>query len=217
MSTRLAVFDLDGTLSDSQRAIVSTFQEVAARHDVALASARVVELIGLPLEVMFSRLMPGRDTPALVAAYRGAYLRHDAEHTRLFEGVPGVLDRLQASGWRLAVATSKRQSGAEASVTRLGIRERFSLVTGDVPERRSKPHPDMLQHVLSTLRVEPSQAVMIGDTTFDLQMAQAAGVAAIGVSWGMHGPERLAPYGPVAQTPEALAALVLGRTAGVVP
>lgn len=209
MSTPLAVFDLDGTLSNSQRAIVSTFQEVAAQHGEGLDTASVVGLIGLPLDVMFPRLLPGRDVAALVAAYRAAYLRHDAEHTRLFDGVLGVLERLRAAGWRLAVATSKRQAGAEASVTRLGIRDRFALIIGDSPERPSKPHPAMLEHVLSTLETPASDAVMIGDTTFDLEMARSAGVASVGVGWGMHGPARLAPFGPVAEDAEALLALIL--------
>ena len=204
MTSPLIVFDLDGTLSDSQQAIVSTFQAVAP----ALRADDITPMIGLSLDKMFARLVPGGDVPALVAGYRAAYLEHDARHTKLFPGIASMLFALQGRGLRLAVATSKRQRGAEASVGRLGITGHFDLIVGDAPERRGKPHPDMLEHVLRTLGADPQDAIMVGDTTFDLQMARAAGVYAIGVSWGMHGAARLAPFGPVASDATGLHGLI---------
>lgn len=202
----LIVFDLDGTLADSRAAIVATFQQAARQHALPPPPPEAVTaLIGLSLEIMFPRLYPDYPHPErLVAAYRSGYRANDAVHTRVFDGALQTLDRIRATHHRTAIATSKRQDGAQHTVGRLGLREHVDLIAGDVPERPGKPHPAMLQYVLSTLNVAPERAVMVGDTTFDLEMARAAGVDAIGVAWGAHGPERLSPLAPVVHTWAAL-------------
>jgi phosphoglycolate phosphatase len=200
MNPRLIVFDLDGTLSDSQHTIVAVFQQVA--HQVGCSSLQddaIAALIGLPLQQMFQRLMPDRDPFPLIGAFRDAYPAVEAQHTQLFSGIDTLLKQLHATKTMLAIATSKGQSAADDWVKLFELAPVFSLVVGHVPSRRSKPHPDMLLHVLDTLRVKPNHAVMVGDTTFDLQMAHAAGVRPVGVSWGSHSVDALSQWGPVAR------------------
>ncbi|MEL6343236.1 MAG: HAD-IA family hydrolase [Myxococcota bacterium] len=209
----LIVFDLDGTISDSRDAILATFRHVARDNGLPTPDAdAVVSMIGLSLETMFPRLYPNVSDPGQLAAdYRARYRVHDAEHTRLFDGAVETLDRLRARGLRLAIATSKRQDGARHTVGRLGIADRFDLVAGDVPERPGKPHPAMLQFVLSELGVTPEAAVMIGDTSYDLEMARRAGVRPVGVAWGAHGAERLSERAPVATDWADLTAHLIGE------
>ncbi|MCP4808352.1 MAG: HAD family hydrolase [Proteobacteria bacterium] len=187
---RLIVFDLDGTLSDSRAAILATFADACRAHGEHVPTEDAISArIGLPLEEMFSQVVPRGDAAALSATYRSTYIPHDAVHTRLF---PGAIDLLVAlADRRLAIATSKSQKGAENSVTRAGIRPHFDVVLGQDSVARPKPHADMLVEVMRRAGVAPDRTVMVGDTTFDLEMADAAGVRGIGVAWGHHGAERL--------------------------
>lgn len=202
---RLVVFDLDGTLSDSREAILRTFEAACLDHGVAAPSdAAVAAMIGLPLDHMFETLAPPPAAP-LVQTYKDRYVEFDRLHTRLF---PGVLELLQGLEPRLALATSKLQQGAERSLERAGITQLFDVIMGHCPSRRPKPHPDMLLEVLRQAGVSRDDAVMVGDTTYDLEMADAAGVRAIGVAWGHHEVERLSRW-PLARDAEHLRRLIL--------
>ena len=195
----LIIFDFDGTLSDSKTSIVLTFQHACRALGYPVPEPGIIApLIGLPLVEMFPRSLPPTSSrsalsegqiDALVQAYRDAYIPIDREHTRLFDGVEAMLTSLGQS--KLAIATSKTQSGANASLTRSGLFPHFDLIVGHDTVARPKPNPDMIEHVLRELGVAPDKAVMVGDTHFDLEMADAAGVRAVGVSWGMHGAEGL--------------------------
>ncbi|MEM6828219.1 MAG: HAD-IA family hydrolase, partial [Pseudomonadota bacterium] len=112
----------------------------------------------------------------------------------LYDGIADLLRALHTDGWGLAVATGKSDRGLEACLAAHGLADLFvSLQTAD--RHPSKPHPAMLQAALFEGAAQPSEAVMIGDTTFDIDMARAAGVAAIGVAWGYHAPEELSEAG----------------------
>lgn len=198
----LIIFDFDGTLSDSKTSIVLTFQHACRALGYPVPpSETIAPLIGLPLVEMFPGSLPATDSrgalsggevDALVQAYRDAYIPIDLEHTRLFDGVEAMLTSLVDR--KLAIATSKTQSGANASLTRSGLFPHFDLIVGHDTVARPKPNPDMIEHVLAQLGVAPERAVMVGDTHFDLEMADAAGVRAVGVSWGMHGAEGLSRW-----------------------
>lgn len=186
---KLVVFDFDGTLSDSRSSIVRTFQEASMREGFdAPSEAAVAQKIGLPLVQMFEQILPGisaAQNAALVASYKASYVAIDSIHTSLFEGVEALLSSLER--YTLAIATSKSQTGAEASVGRAGLTAHFDLIVGHDTVARPKPNPDMLEHICTMLSIPASEAVMVGDTTFDLEMADNAGMRAIGVGWGMHG------------------------------
>lgn len=207
----LIIFDFDGTLSDSKTSIVLTFQHACRSLGYPVPAPEVIApLIGLPLVEMFPGSLPATaergalstdEVDALVQAYRKAYIPIDREHTALFAGVEALLTSL--ADFKLAIATSKTQSGANASLTRSGLFPRFDLIVGHDTVARPKPNPDMIEHVLAELGVAADKTVMVGDTHFDLEMADAAGVRAVGVSWGMHGAEGLKRW-EVVHTMEAL-------------
>ena len=201
----LIVFDLDGTLSNSRGAIVATFQEACLAHGFAEpAEAEIAGRIGLPLARMFRELAPGGDVDGLIETYRAAYLAHDAVHTRLFPGIPELVRDLDGT---LALATSKTTAGAEHNLRRLGLRPHFTVVLGHDAVERGKPEPDMLLEVMRRAGRGPGETVMVGDTTFDLEMADAAGVRGLGVAWGSHGAEGLARW-PVARDTAELGRLL---------
>ena len=127
------------------------------------------------------------------------------------DGIGALIEQLDAEGWLLAVATGKSDRGLHACLDTHGIKHRFvSLQTAD--RHPSKPHPAMLEEALADAGVEPGDAVMIGDTTFDMEMAVNAGVRAIGVSWGYHEPQELFDTGAsaVADTAEQLGDMIRG-------
>ena len=188
----LVVFDLDGTLVDSKETLLRA-------HDAAWASvgrdrpsdSAILDLIGLPLVHIMKTLGPECDAEALSDAYSRAYLDASRQYERLFDGV----EELLAKPFRAAVATGKSQRGAERVVRHFGFSGRFEVVLGGDAVARPKPNPDLLHAIMEASGTE--DLVMVGDTTYDLEMAHAAGVDAIGVAWGHHSVERLSRWAPV--------------------
>lgn len=196
-SLRLAVFDCDGTLVDSQHTI---FEAVSAAFvSVGAAPPRLEQsrrVIGLPLQNALEALIPpgaALDASLLTERYKEAFIaarsRPDFEEP-LFPGAVEALDALEAAGYLLGIATGKGLRGLERTLGRHGILDRFAtLQTSD--SGPGKPNPDMLLRALAETGVEADACVMIGDTTFDVTMARAAGAKALGVGWGYHEVEEL--------------------------
>ncbi|MBX7502090.1 HAD-IA family hydrolase [Qipengyuania sp. YG27] len=216
--SRLVVFDCDGTLVDGQAAICETMEQAFARTGlVAPERHHVRRMVGLSLPYALRELAPtasDEERHAVVEAYKSGFrdLRlSGALREPLFEGISALIDELGDAGHLLAVATGKSDRGLHACLDTHGIRERFvSLQTAD--RHPSKPHPAMLEAALVEAGVAPAEAVMIGDTSFDMEMAVAAGVRAIGVSWGYHEPHELLDAGAsaVAETARQLGDLIRG-------
>tara|TARA_R100000322_G_C5438066_1_gene190192 strand:+ start:600 stop:1259 length:660 start_codon:yes stop_codon:yes gene_type:complete len=216
--SRLVVFDCDGTLVDGQAAICETM-ELAFRNTGLAAPERnkVRRIVGLSLPFALRELAPDAtddERHAVVEAYKAGYreLRlSGALREPLYAGIAALIDELDAEGRLLGVATGKSDRGLHACLDTHGIKHRFvSLQTAD--RHPSKPHPAMLEAALGDAGVAPTDAVMIGDTSFDMEMAQAAGVRAIGVAWGYHEPRELLDAGAsaVAETAQQLGDLIRG-------
>ncbi|MBL8689222.1 MAG: HAD-IA family hydrolase [Rhodospirillaceae bacterium] len=217
---KLAVFDCDGTLVDSQAAIVSIMSQAftAEGHPVPTA-LDIRRTIGLPLMDAIALLAPGADEARILRLREGyrdisrsAQFQHD-RHEPLFEGTRETLERLAKAGWMLAVATGKGRRGLIQTLTRHDMLERFlSLHTAD--DGPGKPDPTMLRNAMAFAGAAPEDTVMIGDTTFDMRMAANAGVRGLGVVWGYHPRQELMASGAhaVADTYAHLAELLLGET-----
>ena len=207
---RLAVFDCDGTLVDSQanilRAMHSSFQRLGLPDPDPHAVRRVV---GLSLVEAMQALLP--DAPAdlharLADDYKLAFQRLRAdqrlEPEPLFDGVRDLLEELESGGWLLAVATGKSDRGLKLCLEHHGIERHFiSLQTAD--RHPSKPHPAMLLQCLADAGVTADRAFIIGDTVFDVGMGVAAGVTALGVDWGYHDAHELIEAGAAAVAKDA--------------
>ena len=201
----LVVFDLDGTVVDSTRALLEAHE--AAWTSLGLVcppDEAILDLIGLPLVQTMRTLGPDQDPDALAEAYSAAYVKASAQHERLFDGMA----ELMARPFRAAVATGKSQRGADRAVNQHDLGSRFEIVLGADSVPRPKPNPDLLHAIMTATGTE--DLVMVGDTTYDLEMAHAAGVRGIGVSWGHHSVERLREWAPVVDSVDEL-----GRMLGV--
>jgi phosphoglycolate phosphatase len=199
----LAVFDLDGTLVDSPRAIVDTFTaSFVSLGAPAPDAAAVRATIGLPLERAFGGLMELDPDDESVARAVAQYQVHFRElilpraRELLYPGVAEGLAGLRSLGLTLAVATSKFRRSADALLDAAGIGGHFTMVVGADQVTHPKPHPESGKLILRELGIPAGNAVMVGDTTHDVGMATAAGMRSIAVTYGVHRLPELIPAGP---------------------
>lgn len=216
---RLALFDCDGTLVDSQANIVAALRR--AFTDVALPApsrAEALRIVGLSLREAMQRLHPHGNVElhdALAEGYRQAFRTMRLEGSvaePLYDGIVDVIDDLAADGWQLGVATGKSDRGLALCLAHHGLADRFvTLQTAD--RHPSKPHPSMIHQAMADVGATPATTVMIGDTSFDIGMGKAAGVLTIGVAWGYHDTAELIAEGAdiVVDTPAALTAFLKAR------
>lgn len=215
---RLIIFDVDGTLVDSQEAIVACLTRAFADEVLAPPPrADMLSIVGLSLDEAFATLVPAVTAPRrarLVAGYKRAFLdlRQRAGGTAAMPLYPGARDLLLAlhgQGHVLGVATGKARRGVRHFVESHGLDGRFSVIqtADDAP---SKPHPQMVLNCLARTGIAPDDAVIVGDTEFDMAMGSAAGIRRIGVSWGYHPDDRIVRGGAqaVATDMEHLARLI---------
>ncbi len=197
----LLVFDWDGTLLDSTRAIVASVQ--AACRDLDLpepSDEHARQVIGLGLADALRHSVPdlGEERfPQMIERYKFHYLSRDHELS-LFDGVSELIAELHSSGYFLAVATGKSRRGLDRSLTDSGL-SIFFPATRCADECHSKPHPQMLEELMAEFEVTPERTLMIGDTTHDLQMAINAGVAGLAVDYGAHSAVALDSLNPLAR------------------
>lgn len=188
----LLIFDWDGTVADSTAQIVAGVQQAFRTQQLPPPTAAAVrEIIGLSLEEAINRLYPQRtqaETAALVAAYQNHYFTRRSP-TRLFADALPVLARLQQHHW-LAVATGKSRRGLDLALAETGSGDYF-LTTRTVDECAAKPQPEMVWSICEELGVRPADALVIGDTTHDLNMAYNARCPAVAVTTGAHSAAQL--------------------------
>lgn len=197
----MIIFDWDGTLCDSVGHIVLGVQAAAQEMGLAVPSDEAAaDIIGLSLPQAMAVLFP--DVPearreVLIQGYSRNYIANEEEPPELFPGARETLQGLKARGFEVAVATGKSRRGLDRILQKLGLNDFFDA-TRCADETRSKPHPLMVQEIMAERAVPAERVVMVGDTEYDLEMATNAGVASVGVSFGVHSIERLAAHGPVA-------------------
>jgi phosphoglycolate phosphatase len=202
--TRLVVFDMDGTLIDSQHLIVDAMARAFAATGHELPEReRILSIVGLSLHeamVVLTPHLPETETRALAEHYvEGFVAQRDAGGTAalapLYPGARAALERLSAEpGTLLGVATGKARRGLVHTFETHGIGD-FFVTTQTADAHPSKPHPSMLHRSLVETGCEAAQAVMVGDTEFDIAMGRAAGFATVGVAWGYHPRARLEDAG----------------------
>ncbi len=196
---RLIIFDWDGTLMDSETQIVHAMHEAIGDMGLEKRTAdQCRNIIGLGLKEAVDALYPGHDAvfqQKFVERYRH-YWFSIAHTSELFPGASETLRLLKESGFLLAVATGKGRAGLDQVLANTGLQDVFSA-TRCADETRSKPHPQMLSEILRELDTEPHQALMVGDTEYDLLMATNAGIKTVAVSYGVHERERLMQHQPL--------------------
>ena len=197
----MIIFDWDGTLCDSAAHIVSALQAAAVELGLPVPSdAAASNIIGLGLPQALAVLFPDASQELLgeiATVYAKRFIESERSPPQLFPGAMDTLHVLKARGFELAVATGKSRRGLDRML-RVFELEGFFHATRCADETRSKPDPLMIAEILQERGASSDRAIMIGDTEYDLQMATNAGVASVGVSFGVHSSERLQAHGPVA-------------------
>jgi len=197
---RAVIFDWDGTVMDSTRAIVASIQGACVDLGLPVPDSRQASwVIGLSLESALYHAVPTL-TADLVddfqARYRAHYFSQDGQ-LPLFDGMDELLGALRGHGALLGVATGKSRAGLDRVLTQRGMHGQFDI-TRCADETFSKPHPAMLLEILDELCLEPDEVLMIGDTSHDMQMARNAGMDGLAVTYGAHDPEALSAGQPLA-------------------
>ncbi|WP_241665516.1 phosphoglycolate phosphatase [Teichococcus oryzae] len=212
------IFDLDGTLVDSRPDIRAALDRLMdARGQPPFTLEEVTRFIGDGVPMLLQRAFAARGLPAdptALPAFLADYEAHAAVQTRPFPGIPQVLDRLEAAGWRMAVCTNKPERAARLLLEALGLMERFAALGGGDSFPVRKPDP---AHVLATLQAaggDAARAVMVGDHHNDVASGTAAGLPAIFCGWGYGLPD-MAGSAPTASRPDELPELLDAALAGV--
>ena len=191
---KLIIFDWDGTLMDSAQHIVDNMlQAIEALGLPKREPEAISELIGLGLQDAFSRLFPDLDpqqTIDLLTQYRQGYVKVPQDGSLLFSGVRETLDELREQGYLLAVATGKSRAGLDRALSQTGIGDYFCM-TRCADESADKPHPQMLFDILKYTEYDENNALMVGDTEYDMHMARNASMHGVGVDCGVHATARL--------------------------
>jgi phosphoglycolate phosphatase len=196
----LLIFDWDGTLMDSQAQIVNCMQSAIKELTLeARTDQQISNIIGLGLEEAIIELYPSLNHKMVkltAQTYRDFYLYKDKTPSPLFDGVEAVISGLRDKGYDLAIATGKSRRGLDKGLQETNMHE-FFPITRCADETRSKPHPQMLEEILVDHDTHASKALMIGDSEYDLQLANNAKVDGLAVSYGVHGLIRLLKQEPV--------------------
>ena len=205
MRPRALVFDLDGTLVDSLDDIATHLDTALAEHGVALPSrAEVQKWVGRGADALVASAV---DRPELVApiieTFRAHYRARPVITAQLYAGLGDVLDQL-APHYMLAILSNKPHALTVAMADQLLARWTWRAVVGQDPSRPRKPDPAAAYYVLGQLGCQPEDAIMIGDSEFDVDTARAAGMRSIGVSWGLRPVSALAGADRVVHTPDEL-------------
>ena len=198
---KLIVFDCDGTLVDGQHLILDAMQTASRACDVSYPGDEAVrQIVGLSLMEAIEICHPAEKSDthlalkdAFVARFQELRQR-DEDNEPLFEGVMEVIEQLSADGYLLGIATGKSTRGLISTLDNHGLRDYF-LTLNTADDGPGKPHPSMLLNAMRDVGASPENTIMVGDTTYDIHMAQAAKVRAVGVSWGYHDRDKLIAAG----------------------
>lgn len=205
---KLVIWDFDGTLADT-RPIIEAGMDHALRLMGLPGSVREewLKYVGLPMEEGITRTFGplGRTLEEVLPTYRSFNYTANEHMIHGFDGVSELLAELKRRGVRQAIASSKRSGPLTRQVAGLGWSSIFEILVTPDEVAKAKPDPESIHLILARLGVDPGDAVMVGDTPFDLDMARRAGIRSVAVGHGFYGEEALAELGPMAYAPDTAA------------
>lgn len=186
------LFDFDGTVANTIPGILITLEKTKAAMASDFSLDHAKSLIGTPLVNMGVELCGPDLASQFVETYRMEYHRWGEDLIHFYDGMEAVLKTLKDQGMTLAVVTSKRRDSLLTNLASLNAADYFDLLVTKESTDFFKPHPAPVEYALTGLNARPGQAVMIGDTHYDLESAQGAGVPTIGITWGVETREQIA-------------------------
>lgn len=191
------LFDLDGTLIDTNELIIQTFQTVLdERFPGKYSRETILPFLGPPLYETFQQVDPTQ-VDDLIDAYRKWNMENHDAMVQAFPGVVETLENLHARGIKLAIVSTKRNEMIERALNLMNVRQYFTAVIGLDDVKNAKPDPEPVLLALSKLEVKPEHALMVGDNFHDIVAARAAGVDSVAVAWSIKGLDYLMAFEPV--------------------
>ena len=196
---KAVLFDFDGTLADTAPGIVLTMQETFRCMGLPIPQEDTIrQTIGLPLADCIRILgkLPAEDVERGTEIYRELFPAFELTHITIFPAVPETVRELHSRGIRMAICTSRGRGSLESILSRNGLWEYFEAVVTASDNITPKPAPDMVLTLLDRMGLVPEDALVVGDTTFDVLMGNRAGCRTIAVTYGNHPPQQLRSVGP---------------------
>lgn len=196
-------FDLDGTLVDSSKGIQESFEYSFKQLGKECPEDKIIKsFMGPPLEVSFASVLEASQVRQAVNYYRSFYKEKGIWGVNLYDDIPELLTRLKEAGYQIYVTTSKNQPTAQDLLANLAITEQFDAIFGSLPDSFHKA--DVLRRALKTIEAKPEEALIIGDTKFDIIGGKEVGISTLGVLWGFGSKKDLLENGAdlLAETPK---------------
>ncbi len=207
------ILDFDGTIGDTCRLIVGTMQQTFGALGLPVPDAEECRAtIGLPLAEAFAALLPGRqEAAACVSTYRELFARNNAScEVQLFPHVTETIAALHAAGKAVSVASSRQRKSLSDFLHKMRLERMVACIVASDDVERAKPAPDMVEKILRQTGGRPGEAIVVGDTAFDLEMGRSAGTLTCAVTYGNGRPEELAQADYVIDDFALLAGIVIG-------
>lgn len=195
MSVRTILFDLDGTLIDTNELIIASFTHTFEHYNLPYTREELIEFNGPPLIETFTNINPER-AEEMIDVYREHNLRVHNEYVKAFPHVKEVLDILQENNFKLGIVTTKMKDSVYQGLEVAGITNQFDTIVTLDDVTHPKPHPEPVIKAMNEIGANPAQTIMIGDNSHDIESGKNAGVITAGVAWSFKGAERLEKYNP---------------------
>lgn len=211
------IIDFDGTLADTSPSIQTTMEATFRELGLPVPTPEAIrQTIGLSLSEAISLLSGkrGADLHLATSTYRRVFEEVGTKHVYLFPGVESTLRKLRKLGTTLAIATARGHESVESLLESLGVRDLISLIVACDDVEHTKPHPEAVLKLIRLSGFSPSNTIVVGDTTYDISMARAAGVTSVGVTYGNHSVSQLFESGAnyLVDSFNEILPVLLGRT-----
>ncbi|GAC41189.1 pyrophosphatase PpaX [Paenibacillus popilliae] len=193
---RTVLFDLDGTIIDTNELIIETFLHVLLERTPTLTREQIIPSMGMPLEYQLRKFSGLADVEELKAAYRRYNISRHDELVREFPHVREVIGALHEGGIRLGIVTTKMRETTKRALRMFGLLDQMGVVVTIDDVQHAKPHPEPVLLAIEKLKADPATTLMVGDSPADIQSANAAGAISCGVAWSLKGEAVLRQYEP---------------------
>ncbi|WP_217588569.1 pyrophosphatase PpaX [Lentibacillus saliphilus] len=195
MSIRTILFDLDGTLIDTNELIIQSFLHTFNHYGYSFTKEDILSFNGPPLEETFEKIAPGRSAD-LIATYRAHNFAHHEQYVKPFPHVVDVLHTLKEAGFALGIVTTKMRQGVDLGLEVTGLKDMFNTIVTLDDVTQPKPHPEPVLKAMTELGGDPATTIMIGDNYHDIEAGHRAHVLTAGVAWTGKGEATLHSYEP---------------------
>jgi pyrophosphatase PpaX len=195
MSVRTILFDLDGTLIDTNELIIASFDHTFKHYNLPYTREEIIGFNGPPLRDTFHQIDPGH-AEKMIATYREHNLKHHDSYVIPFPHVAEVLEQLEGGGIQLGIVTTKMRKSVEMGLAVTGIARYFETVVTYDDVEHAKPHPEPVVRAMEALGADAASTIMVGDNYHDIESGKNAGVQTAGVAWAHKGSEFLRQYKP---------------------